>query len=155
MKLSGNELLAMLDKQREIEVKVANDLKETMDKTDNKLVKLLLRVIRTDTLKHADVLEALKDIAGKRGMFAYVEKEEVKRALEKHIRDEQKMLDRISDIARNVGEERVKFIVEGILGEERRHHASLKQLYEYVESVREVSEEELWDYLNRWANFST
>lgn len=154
MKLSDKELLAILDKQREIEVKVANELKETMDKTDNKLVKLLLHVIRMDSLKHADILEALKDIAAKRGTFAYVEKEEIKRALEKHIRDEQEMLDRISDIARNVEEERVKFVLEGIVGEERRHHASLKQLYEYVEGVRGVSEEELWDYLNRWANFS-
>lgn len=34
MKLSNNEFLAMLDKQREIELKVANDLRETMDKTD-------------------------------------------------------------------------------------------------------------------------
>ncbi|MEM2897396.1 MAG: hypothetical protein QXG01_07520 [Candidatus Bathyarchaeia archaeon] len=154
MKVSEKEFLDMLDAQREIE-KVADELKSTMDKADNEAVKLLLHVIMMDSLKHARILQAIKEIIERKGVFAYVEKYEVKKALEKHILEEQEMLNHIENIVKKAEEGRVKSILEGILSEEYRHHESLRQLHQFVEGVKGISEEDLLSYLNKWANFST
>jgi rubrerythrin len=155
MKVFEKEFLDMLDKQREIEIKVANELKLTMDKTNNEIVKLLLQVIMMDSLKHAQILQTLKDIIQRKGIFSFIEKYEVKKALEKHILEEQEMLNYIKNIVEKVEERQVKSILGGILAEEYRHHESLKQLYQFIEGEEGLSEENLWDYLNKWANFST
>ena len=154
MKTSDKEFLDMLKEQKELEIKVANELSLTINKARNEVVKLLLDVIRMDSLKHAHILQSLEDIIqGK--IFSSVEKAEVKKALDKHIAEESEMLDKIGEISRKVEEKQVKLILEGIVAEERRHHASLKQLYEFIEKVEGLSEEDLWDYLNKWANFSS
>ncbi|MEM3606867.1 MAG: hypothetical protein QXE30_04415 [Candidatus Bathyarchaeia archaeon] len=107
-----------------------------------------------DSIKHAHILQSLEDII-KGKIFSYVEKTELKNALEKHIIKEQEMLSKIEEITKKVEENHVKLILDGILNEEQRHHASLKQLYEFLERIEGLTEEDLWDYLNRWANFST
>jgi rubrerythrin len=154
MKTSDKEFLNMLKKQKELEIKVANELNLTINKSSNEVVKLLLDVIRMDSLKHAHILQSLEDIIqGK--IFSSVEKTEVKKALDKHIIEEQEMLNKIEEILKKVEGEQVKLILEGIVAEEHRHHASLKQLYEFIEKIEGLTEEDLWDYLNKWANFST
>ncbi len=154
MKTSDKEFLNMLREQKALEIKVANELNSTINKTINEVVKLLLDVIRMDSLKHAHILQSLEDIIqGK--IFSSVEKTEIKEALEKHINEEQEMLNKMEELVKKVDEKNVKLILEGILGEEYRHHTSLKQLYEFLEEIEGITEEDLWDYLNRWANFST
>ena len=154
MKTSDKEFLNMLKKQKELEIKVANELNLTINKSSNEVVKLLLDVIRMDSLKHAHILQSLEDIIqGK--IFSSVEKTEVKKALDKHIIEEQEMLNKIEEILKKVEGEQVKLILEGIVAEEHRHYASLKQLYEFIEKIEGLTEEDLWDYLNKWANFST
>lgn len=154
MKTFDKEFLNMLREQKALEIKVANELNSTINKTSNEVVKLLLDVIRMDSLKHAHILQSLEDIIqGK--IFSSVEKTEVKEALEKHINEEQEMLNKMEELAKKIDEKNVKLILEGILGEEYRHHTSLKQLYEFLEKIEGITEEDLWDYLNRWANFST
>jgi len=154
MKSSDKEFLNMLREQKALEIKVANELNSTINKTSNEVVKLLLDVIRMDSLKHAHILQSLEDIIqGK--IFSSVEKTEVKEALKKHINEEQEMLNKMEELAKKVDEKQVKLILEGILSEEYRHHTSLKQLYDFLEKIEGITEEDLWDYLNRWANFST
>ncbi|MBS7657725.1 MAG: hypothetical protein QXL69_07275 [Candidatus Bathyarchaeia archaeon] len=154
MKISDEEFLNLIKAQKELEVKVANELGLTIENAKNEVVKLLLDVIRMDSIKHAHILQSLEDII-KGKIFSYVEKTELKNALEKHIIKEQEMLSKIEEITKKVEENHVKLILDGILNEEQRHHASLKQLYEFLERIEGLTEEDLWDYLNRWANFST
>ncbi|MEM3552333.1 MAG: hypothetical protein QXE15_01715 [Candidatus Bathyarchaeia archaeon] len=154
MKISDEEFLNLIKAQKELEVKVANELNLTIKNAENEVVKLLLDVIRMDSIKHAHILQSLEDII-KGKIFSYVEKTELKNALEKHIIKEQEMLNKIEEITKKVEETHVKLILDGILNEEQRHHASLKQLYEFLERIEGLTEEDLWDYLNRWANFST
>jgi hypothetical protein len=154
MKVKNEEFLNMLKSQKELEIKVANNLKLTIEGLKNEVVKLLLDVIRMDSIKHAHILQSLEEII-KGKIFSYVEKTEVKKALDKHIIEEQEMLNKMEEITKKVEEEHFKIILEGILAEEYRHHASLKQLYEFIEKIEGLSEEDLWDYLNKWANFST
>ncbi|MEM3392263.1 MAG: hypothetical protein QW487_02005 [Candidatus Bathyarchaeia archaeon] len=154
MKISDEEFLNLIKAQKELEVKVANELGLTIENAKNEVVKLLLDVIRMDSIKHAHILQSLEDII-KGKIFSYVEKTELKNALEKHIIKEQEMLSKIEEITKKVEENHVKLILDGILNEEQRHHASLKQLYEFLERIEGLTEEDLWEYLNRWANFST
>lgn len=154
MKISDEEFLNLIRAQKELEVKVANELNSTIKNAENEVVKLLLDVIRMDSIKHAHILQSLEDIIKGR-IFSYVEKFELKKALEKHIIEEQEMLNKMDEITKKVEENHVKLILEGILAEEQRHHTSLKQLYEFIEKIEGLTKEDLWDYLNKWANFST
>ncbi len=154
MVLSEDELSKLLDEQRRIEIEVANSLEETLKMTENKIVKLLIHSIIMDSFKHADILEALKDIS-KGYILSHVEKYEVKKGIEKHIAEEEKMLGKITELVEKVENPKFKNLLVQIQAEEDRHHETLNQLYMVLDKIGDFSEEDWWDYFNKWANFST
>jgi len=154
MVLSEDELSKLLDEQRRIELEVANSLEETLKMTENKIVKLLIHSIIMDSFKHSDILEALKDIS-KGYILSHVEKYEVKKGIEKHIAEEEKMLGKITELVEKVENPKFKNLLVQIQAEEDRHHEALNQLYMVLDKVGDFSEEDWWDYFNKWANFST
>ena len=48
-----------------------------------------------------------------------------------------------------------KNLLVQIQAEEDRHHETLNQLYMVLDKIGDFSEEDWWDYFNKWANFST
>jgi len=154
MTVTADELHDLLEKQRRLEVRVASALDATLKNTENKIVKVLLHSIIMDSLKHADILEAMKDLI--RGyVLSHVEKYEVKKGIEKHIADEKEMVDKIGELISKVENSQIKNMLTQIKSEEDRHHETLNQLYSMLDKMGDFSEEEWWDYFNRWANFST
>ncbi|MEM4245998.1 MAG: hypothetical protein QW390_01740 [Candidatus Bathyarchaeia archaeon] len=149
-----DELTELLERQRQLEVRIANSLEETLNKTRNRVVRILIRSIMMDSLKHADILEALKEIS-KGYSLSEADRYELGRGIEKHISEEKEMLDKISKLAEKADDPHVKNMLLHIKGEEDRHHDLLNQLSTILGKAEVVSEEDWWDYFNRWSNFST
>jgi rubrerythrin len=50
---------------------------------------------------------------------------------------------------------RMKPLLKVILADERRHHKTLMTLLKTIAVEEKVSADDWYDYLNRWANYST
>lgn len=154
MKLTDKEFIDLLEKQRRLELTIAKHLERTIGRMENSITRLMVHTITLDSLKHADILQALEDVAKER-VFSYIEKYDVKMGLKKHLEEESEMLKGIEEIAGNAEDQNVKQILDQIVLEERRHHEWLEQFSKILEDIRGVSREDWWDYFNRWSNFST
>jgi rubrerythrin len=92
--MSASELEKLLRDQMVLEKKTAEVLSSTVQKAKNSVVRLFLNRLVLDSLKHADMLQALIDLnAGT--IVTMVDKEEMKDSLERHVVQEKEMLDRL------------------------------------------------------------
>jgi hypothetical protein len=81
--MSASELEKLLRDQMVLEEKTAEVLGATVQKTKNSVVRLFLNRLVLDSLKHADMLQALIDLRSGT-IVTMVDKEEMKDSLEKH-----------------------------------------------------------------------
>jgi len=154
MNMPKEELIRLLSKQRDLELMAAESLSSLVDMSKYDVVKLLLLGVMNDSKKHAQILEALMSLM-RTTTFGYVEKYEVAKGVEKHIKIEEEMLRNIDEIAGKAEDREVKTMLGMIAMEEKRHHRTLLELSGIIERIDKISEEDWRDYLNRWANFST
>jgi len=154
MKMPKEELIRLLSKQRDLELMAAESLSSLVEMSKYDVVKLLLLGVMNDSKKHAQILEAMMSLM-RTTTFGYVEKYEVAKGVEKHIKIEEEMLRNIDEIAGKAEDREVKTMLGMIAMEEKRHHRTLLELSEIIERIDRISEEDWRDYLNRWANFST
>jgi len=148
------ELIQLLSKQKDLELMAAESLSSLVEMSKYDVVKLLLLGVMNDSKKHAQILEALMSLM-RATTFGYVEKYEVAKGVQKHIKIEEEMLRNIDEITGKAEDKEVKTMLGLIAMEEKRHHRTLLELSEIVERIDRISEEDWRDYLNRWANFST
>jgi len=148
------ELIQLLSKQKDLELMAAESLSSLVEMSKYDVVKLLLLGVMNDSKKHAQILEALMSLM-RATTFGYVERYEVAKGVQKHIKIEEEMLRNIDEITEKAEDKEVKTILGLIAMEEKRHHRTLLELSEIVERIDRISEEDWRDYLNRWANFST
>jgi len=154
MKMSKEELIRLLSKQKDLELMAAESLSSLVEISKYGVVKLLLLGVMNDSKKHAQILEALMSLM-RTTTFGHVEKYEVAKGVEKHIKIEEEMLRNIDEITGKAEDEEVKTMLGMIAMEEKRHHRTLLELSEIVERIDRITDEDWRDYLNRWANIST
>jgi rubrerythrin len=153
MNASKEELIGLLSKQRKLELTAVESLSSLVALSKNDSVRLLLSGLMQDSKKHAQVLETVIDFV-QAPTLGHVEELELTKGVEKHIEIEEEMLTEIDKIIEKAKSKEIKVILGHIAMEEKRHYESLIELREMIEHITTVTEDALWDYLNRWANFS-
>ena len=123
-------------------------------KTKNTVPKLLLKGIELDSTKHAHMYATLIEMASG-ATISKVEHHEMRKELERHIANEKIMLLQAKRIARTLTDPRTKPLLKAILADERRHHKALLTLLKAIAVEEKVSEDDWYNYLNKWAVFST
>jgi len=151
--LSTTREIESFKKQMAFENLTAKTLRAMSAKTKNTVPKLLFKGIELDTTKHAHMYATLIDMASG-ATISTVEHYEMKKQLERHVENEKIMLLQATKIAKNLKDARMKPLLKMILADERRHHKTLLMLLKTISVVEKVSEDDWWDYLNQWANFS-
>jgi rubrerythrin len=149
-----SDVLKLLKEQERFEVETAKRLRIFMEKINNKVIRLLLETMVLDSMKHASILRAMVDLI--QGLE--LSKDDtllLRNELSNHISEEEKMLRKIKDINTKIEDSKVKVIIDQITSEEERHHIGLRQLLPILDKVESVSEDDWWEYMNQWANFST
>ena len=152
--MADTKLVDMFERQMKFERRTAKSLRAMAAKTRNTVPKLLFKGIELDTTKHAHMYVTLIDLAAG-ATVSKVEHYEMKKELERHVASEKLMLLQAQKIARGLTDPRMKPLLKAIVADERRHHKVLLTLLKTIAVEEKISEDDWWDYMNKWAVFST
>ena len=149
--LSKNELLKFLKTQIKIEKTIVDSVNKNLSELENPVIKSVLRGISLDSEKHAEMYDGAVSLLTKVSQALSQEQfEKQKKLVKKHIRIETELIEKISNVISNIDNENVKFLLNTILADEKRHHELLQKILETLVLGETITEEDWWDIL--WKN---
>lgn len=150
----SKELVNFLKEQIKIENKIVNSLNRALREVGNPAVKGVLKGISLDSVKHAEMYGAAVMLLTRVSQALSQEHLEKQRDLvEKHIRMEAELIEKITNVIPTVENEKVKLLLNAILWDEKRHHELLKKVLEILVSGETITEEDWWDVLWKYVPF--
>ncbi|MGD8544907.1 MAG: ferritin-like domain-containing protein [Candidatus Bathyarchaeota archaeon] len=146
-----DELTKFLKDQMEIEKKIVESLKSSLESIRNPAVKGVLRGISLDSVKHAEMYSsALNLLTSIPPALTQEHLDKQRELIEKHVQMEAELIKKISKRLPNIENEKVKLLLKAILTDERRHHKLLKEVLEILVRGETITEEDWWNVL--WKN---
>ena len=142
MKTTEEELIRLLREQIKLERKMVDSMNRTTMKLKNAVVKQLLNGIALDSKKHQELLHVAT-------AMTEVERDQLSAIIGEHIEVEERMLNNVKVIGDKTDNVRVKFLLQYIASDEKRHHQTLREIMDYIISKEIITEEEWWDALYR------
>jgi len=148
---SEDELLTFLKKQIEIENEIVRSLNNSLSDIGNPTVKGVLKGISLDSVKHAEMYASAVMLLTKVSQALQQEHLDKQRSLvEKHIKLEAELIEKISQKLPTVENPKVKLLLEAILADEKRHHELLQKILEIIVHGETITEADWWDVM--WKN---
>jgi rubrerythrin len=148
---SVSELIEFIKQQIEVEKEIVSSLNKGVSDIKNPPVKGVLKGISLDSVKHAELYASALSLLTKTSQALTQENLDAQRALvEKHIQLEAILIRRIENIMPEIENNKVKFLIESILADERRHHALLKTVLDIIVHGETITEADWWKLL--WEN---
>jgi len=148
---SDNELVEFMKRQIIIEKEIVDSLNKGIADIKNPPVKGVLKGISLDSVKHAELYSAAVTLLTKVSTALKQENLDAQRALvEKHIQMEAKLIKKLEKIMPTIENSKVRFLLDSILTDERRHHALLKTVLEIIVHGETITEADWWKML--WEN---
>jgi rubrerythrin len=149
--LSKNELVEFLKTQIKIEKAIVDSVNKNLSELGNPVIKSVLKGISLDSEKHAEMYDgAVSLLTNISQALSQEQFEKQKKLVEKHIRIEAELIEKISNVISNIENENVKFLLNTILADEKRHHEILQKVLETLVLGETITEEDWWDIL--WKN---
>jgi rubrerythrin len=149
------EFRVMIEERVENEREAVKLLHDSMEKTENTVIRLLLNQLALDSVKHEHMLRAVLKLleTPSKEQFKW-EGEGFRKAIEKHVEVERGMLEGFEKIVDKTEDKRVRFILQDIISDEKKHHAIMKRVHELVCESEEVKDEKWWDFLFRYSRLT-
>ena len=145
---SKNELVKFLKDQIIIENKIVDSLNKSLLEIGNPSVKGVLKGISLDSVKHAEMYgSAVTLLTTVSQALSQQNLDRQKEVVEKHIRMEAELIQKISKMLPSIEDKKVKLLLEAILADEKRHHGLLKQVLEILVKGETITEADWWDML--------
>lgn len=144
-------MVGFLKKQINVENEIVKSLNNSLGDIKNPTVKGVLKGISLDSVKHAEMYASavtLMTTVSQALTQEHLDKQ--KDLVEKHIRMEAELIDRIGKMLPTVKNEKVKLLLNAILMDEKRHHELLKSVLEMIVHGETITEADWWDVL--WKN---
>lgn len=127
-----SDLITLLKVQKQVEMQHVETLRVDVDSPANPLVGVLLNSILLDSTKHAAICQALIDVdAGSTPVKLEIDMDlavELSQKIKQHVNIETRMIKHLEGMLEKVEDDRVKYILEMMLDDEKRHHSTLKEL---------------------------
>jgi len=142
----------MIEERIENEREAARLLYDSVRRTNNRVIRLLLYQFALDSIKHENMLRAILQLLespSKEGFKS--EGEEFRKVVEKHIEIEREMLEGFERFVDKTEDNRIRFLLQDMISDEKRHHAIMKRVYELVCESERVQDEKWWDFLFRYS----
>jgi hypothetical protein len=137
--------------QIKVENEIVDSLNSALVDVKNPPVKGVLKGISLDSVKHAEMYAAATELLTSVSQALSQEHLDKQRALvEKHIRLEAELIEKISKVLPSVENEKVKLLLNAILADEKRHHELLKMVLEILVHGETITEADWWELL--WKN---
>ena len=148
---SNLELIDFIKRQINIEKEIVTSLNKGLVDIKNPPVKGVLKGISLDSVKHAELYASALSLLTNVSQALTQENLDAQRTLvEKHIQLEADLIGKIENILPKIDNEKVKFLVESILTDEKRHHAMLKTVLDLIVHGETITEADWWELL--WEN---
>jgi rubrerythrin len=153
--IETQDFKTMIEEQIENEKKAVRLLQSSMKKTDNAVIQLMLSKLALDSTKHERMLRAILQLleSSPGEQFRY-EGEEFRSVIEEHVEIERKMLEDFERIVDKTEDNRIRFILQDIISDEKRHHAIMKRVHELMCEGEKVQDQNWWDFLFRYSRLT-
>jgi rubrerythrin len=150
--LNYQDLEKNIQKMIKDERNAVSHLGQTIKKTKNNVIKILMQILLIDSLKHAKILEIILSIL-KAPKLESSEISEVAQHLKDHVDEEKEMMENFENIVDKVEDQKIRFLLENIITDEKRHHSIVKRISELVVDS-ETSDDAWWDFLYRYSRLT-
>ena len=148
---SNNELVEFMKRQIIIEKEIVESLNKGIADIKNPPVRGVLKGISLDSVKHAELYSAAVSLLTDVSQALKQENlDEQRRLVEKHIHMESELIKKLEKIMPTIENNKVQFLLDSILTDEKRHHALLKTVLEIIVHGETITEADWWKML--WEN---
>jgi rubrerythrin len=148
---SKEELIKFMKEQIQVENEIVDSLNNALVGMKNPPVKGVLKGISLDSVKHAEMYaSAVELLTGVSQALTQEKLDKQKAVVEKHIRMEAELIQKINKVIPNIENEKVKLLVNAILEDEKRHHRLLNMVLEILVRGETITDDDWWDLL--WKN---
>ena len=155
MPIDKQEFKMMIEEQIQNEKKAVKLLRGSMKKTNNTVIQLMLYQLALDSTKHENMLRAILRLLKSSSKEQFkCEGEEFRKAIEKHVEVERKMLEDFGRIVDKTEDNRIRFILQDIISDEKKHHAIMKRVHELICEGEKVQDQRWWDFLFRYSRLT-
>ncbi|UCD96560.1 MAG: ferritin-like domain-containing protein [Candidatus Bathyarchaeota archaeon] len=136
--------------QIELEHKIVEAITRSLKTIRNPVAKQVLRAIAFDSQKHAGIYNAAIALSSVTPALTDEEYRRLKETTERHIQDEEKAIATLDTFMKGVKDEKIRFLLESIAADERKHHQLLKKVVDLIVRREAITEEDWWEIL--WKN---
>ena len=143
-----NDLVEFMKRQIEVENEIVSSLNKGVVDIKNPPVKAVLKGISLDSVKHAELYAAAIKLLTEVSTALSQENLDAQRTLvEKHIEMEADLIKKLEKMMPTIENNKVKFLLNSIFMDEKRHHAMLKAILESIVRAETITEDEWWQTL--------
>ena len=143
-----NELVEFMKRQITIENDIVTSLNKGVANIKNPPVKAVLKGISLDSVKHAELYAAaVKLLTDTSTALSQTNLDEQRALVEKHIEMEADLIKKLEKRMPNIQNGKVKFLLNAIFMDEKRHHAMLKTILESIVRAETITEDDWWQSL--------
>ncbi len=128
-------MVELINKQIRLEQQVENSVEKQLEVVDTAAAKLLLTEMKHDARKHAAILQGILEVIADSAVQlwdykinSYVDKQVVKRELERHMAIEQDTLNMVKEEIKQTDDGGMKLLLQHVAEDEDRHHALLRTI---------------------------
>jgi len=148
--MSKDEIVEFFKSQKELEHHIVESITDSLKTVRNPVVKQVLHAIAFDSQKHAGIYEAAMSISTVTPALTDEEYMELEKITAKHVLDEEKAISALNKMLPKIKNEKIKFLLEAIIADERKHHQLLKKVIALIVKKEAITEEDWWEIL--WKN---
>ena len=145
------DILEFLKNQVTVEKEIVASLEKPLRDMKNPAVKGVLMGVSLDSIKHAELyMAAIALLSSTSTALTQEHLDEHKALVEKHIEIESKLIMKLEVMIPNIEDNKVVFLLNSILADEKRHHEMLQMVLEIIVKGETITEDDWWKLL--WEN---
>jgi rubrerythrin len=150
MSFTEKELVAFFHEQGKLEEEIVRSVSKALEAIKNPVVEAVLKGISYDSSKHAEIYRSAVQIIAVAPALTEEKLEHLKDVVRWHIESEEKLIGRLREAINKTANDRVKFLLESILADERRHHDLLNLVMNIIVKGETITDQDWWDII--WKN---
>jgi len=150
MKSEDKELITFFREQAKLEEEIVRSVNKALKDLKNPVVVSVLKGMSLDSIKHADIYRAAESVVEVAPAMSEKELDHLNEVVTWHINNEEKIMNRLEDAIKKTSDKKIRFLLQSIAADEKRHHELLKTLMDTVVRGETITEDEWWEII--WKN---
>ena len=147
MKTERKDLVGFFREQVRLEDEIVEKTRVEVGDLKNFVVVSVLKGIAFDSAKHADLYKAAESIISVAPAMSEEEFDKIGKAVNWHIDAEEKLIGRLNESISKTADKKIRFLLESILADEKRHHQLLKKIMDIIVGGETITEDEWWEMM--------